>query len=113
MGYQEFENAGIILVQGHRLTQGDAIGRAQKFLRTKHWSAGFAPADVAKHDKTSAGTAILWRPWLQIKEVGTLIKTSRALSMVWTTKQLGDLLVVCIYGFSGEKKRPCSGYMIY
>ena len=82
----------------HRRRRGcrDTVTEVGEFLKTHGWQSAFAEADSTDTGHSSAGVALLWKPFLSVIAVVEL-GTSRRLGVDVRTK--GNLMrFVCLYG---------------
>ena len=97
-------HADIVLVQEHRLvgfstkSSKQTVAEAEKVCRSRGYECSFEPATLTNTGHTSAGVAILWKPWVAAVGVGVIHK-SRAMFLDVRYNR-GILRTVSFYGLA-------------
>ena len=103
----DFDHHDIVFIQEHKLAQ-PKVEQAKTWLKTQGWESSISPSIVTSKRGISAGTAILWRPHLQVTKVVADCpgaKEGRATCIHLRAATVGNMALVSIYGYTGQEHR--------
>jgi hypothetical protein len=96
----EFHQEAMICLSEHKLNTKEKVAEAQAWAKHKGWRF-FAPvAKTTDKKAASAGVGFMWRPWLNVSNIGKLQSCDETR---WTSCQLemrntGPMNVIVLYG---------------
>ena len=94
-------DADVIFVQETRLgkQRGDAV---RSLLQRNGWEGSFSHAWDTSKGAQARGAAMLWKQWVQSAGGGVELHPGKCLGQPRWFKEVGLILAVSIYGFTGR-----------